>query len=207
MTDDRLVITDGDADTDAVREYEATRRQLVRRGLRLGGLTVAASGVPTLLRVGRAFAQGGGDAKILEAAIRLEQTAVIVYDQAAQSGKLQPAVRDAARLFRDQEREHASSLSAALQALGGKPPAEPDFTHLRQPNRPGGQKEILEFAVAIEEMAVAAYYEAQQKLRDAKLLSTGAAIMANEGQHLVVLRQTLKRNPVPGAFEPGKALQ
>jgi rubrerythrin len=207
MTEDRLVITDGDADTDTVREYEATRRDLVRRGLRLGGLTVAASSVPTLLRVGRAFAQGGGDAKILAAAIRLEQTAVVVYDDAFRSGKLQPAVRDMARLFRDQEHEHASSLIAALQALGGKPPVEPGRTHLRQPNRAGGQKEILEFAVALEEMAIAAYYEAQQRLRDAKLLSTGATIMSNEGQHLVVLRQTLKRNPVPGAFETGKPLQ
>jgi len=29
--------------------------------------------------------------------------------------------------------------------------------------------------------------------------------MANEGQHLVVLRQAVKQDPVPNAFETGKA--
>jgi hypothetical protein len=53
-------------------------------------------------------------------------------------------------------------------------------------------------------MAVAAYYEAHRKLRDTKVLQTAAQIMAAEGQHLVVLRQALRRNPAPHAFETGK---
>ncbi len=54
-------------------------------------------------------------------------------------------------------------------------------------------------------MAVAAYYEAHQKLQDAKLRQTGSSIMYNEGQHLVILRQALNQNPVPNAFETGEA--
>ena len=54
-------------------------------------------------------------------------------------------------------------------------------------------------------MALAAYYQAHQKLRGAKLLRTTARIMASEGQHLVVLRQALGRDPVPNAFETGAA--
>jgi rubrerythrin len=61
------------------------------------------------------------------------------------------------------------------------------------------------FAIALEESAVAAYYDAHQKLKDPKLLQAGASIMANEGQHLVVLRSVAKKNPVPNAFETGKA--
>lgn len=54
-------------------------------------------------------------------------------------------------------------------------------------------------------MAVAAYYDASKKLQQARLLQTAAQIMSNEGQHLAVLRQALGRNPVPNAFETGKA--
>jgi hypothetical protein len=35
-------------------------------------------------------------------------------------------------------------------------------------------------------------------------LKTGAQIMADEGQHLVVLREALGRNPAPNAFETGQ---
>ncbi len=62
----------------------------------------------------------------------------------------------------------------------------------------------LVFAVELETAAVGAYYDAHQRLEDAKLLQAGASIMANEGQHLVVLRQLLGRSPVPNAFETGK---
>jgi len=52
--------------------------------------------------------------------------------------------------------------------------------------------------------AIAAYYEAQQSLRRAEFLQTAAAIMANEGQHLALLREALHREPVPNAFETGQ---
>ena len=51
--------------------------------------------------------------------------------------------------------------------------------------------------------AVAAYYDAHRKLIAAGLLQTAASIMANEGQHLVVLRQAAGQAPVPNALETG----
>jgi uncharacterized membrane protein len=66
------------------------------------------------------------------------------------------------------------------------------------------QADIANLAIELEMAAVAAYLDAQRKLIDAKLLQTGASIMANEAQHLVVLRQAVKRDPVPNAFETGK---
>jgi rubrerythrin len=208
MDPDRLVITDGEATTEQVREYEATRRDLVRRGVLFGGLTVAAASTSGFLKVGRAFGQANGDAAILESAIGLEQTAVFAYDAAARSGELQRPVARVANLLGDQEQEHADALITALGDLGGRPPAKP--THPDEVEGlsravAGGQRAILEFAVGLEESAVAAYYMAQQKLKDAKLLQTGASIMSNEGQHLVVLRQALERNAVPNAFETGQA--
>jgi len=40
-------------------------------------------------------------------------------------------------------------------------------------------------------------------VENAKLLQTGASIMANEGQHLVVLRRIAGKDPIPNAFETG----
>ena len=116
---ERITIRDGEVDTSVVADFESTRRDALRRGAILGGGVLAATSIPLLLGVRNAFAQSDGDAAILEAAIGLEQTAVVAYDTAAASGLLDPAVEDVAILFRDQEQEHADALITALEDLGG----------------------------------------------------------------------------------------
>ena len=61
----------------------------------------------------------------------------------------------------------------------------------------------MNFAIELETAAVAAYLDAHRELVEAKLLQTGASIMASEGQHLVVLRRAVGQDPVPAAFETG----
>jgi rubrerythrin len=205
---DKIIISDGPVDTAVVADYERTRRELMRRGLVAGGAVIAASSVPLFLRVTKAFAQADGDAAILEAAVGLEQTAVFAYTAAAGSGKLDPATTKVAKLFAAQEQEHADGLTAALEALGGSAPPKPtgpeDVEGLAEAAAKG-QAAIARFAVELETTAVAAYYDAHGKLKDPKLLSTGASIMANEAQHLVVLRQALGANPSPDAFVTGES--
>jgi len=166
---------------------------------------VAATSIPALLSVRTAFAQTTGDGAILQAAIGLEQTAVLAYDTAASSGLLKGPVKAAAERFRRHEQEHADGLIAALRGMGGTSPPKPNSAR----DVPGlssvaSQADVLSFAIELEMMAVAAYYDAAQKLKDASLLQTAVAIMANEGQHLVVLRHAAGRNRVPNAFETGK---
>jgi rubrerythrin len=202
---DHILIRDGNVDTAVIVEYEASRRDAMRRGLALGGTLLAATSIPALLGARNAFAQAEGDEAIVERAIKLEQTAVVAYSTAARSGLLDPRLERAARLFRDQEQEHADALIAAIETLGGKAPPKP-----RPEDVPGlgdvkSQTDVLNFAIEFETMAVAAYYEAHGQLEGGKLLQTAAQIMANEGQHLVVLRQALKKNPVPKAFETGRS--
>jgi rubrerythrin len=202
---DGIVIRDGDVDTAIIAEYEQSRRELVRRGLVAGGAVVAATAVPFLLHARNAMAQADGDAAILEAAIELEQTAVFAYTAAAKGGKLGKAT-NVATLFARQEQEHADALTQALEGLGGKAPAKPtrpgDVDGLAKAAG-GNATDILNFAVELETMAVGAYYEAHSMLKSPKLLSTGASILANEAQHLVVLRQALRKNPSPDAFVTG----
>ena len=205
---ERLVVADGPADTAQVAEFERDRRVLIRRGLGLGGAIVAASSIPLLLSVRNAFAASSGDAEILSGAIHLEQVAVLAYGAAIDSKLLTPAFAKVAARFRDHEQQHADALTTALTDLGGTPPPKATAKDIDAVVKGladvTSQRDVAAFAIELEMVAVAAYYDAHRKLIDAKLLQTGASIMANEAQHLVVLRQAIKRDPVPNAFETGK---
>jgi hypothetical protein len=176
----------------------------VRRGALLGGLAVAASGAAPL----RALAQGAGDAPILARLTRIERAAEFAYATAYRRGRLGSKLHGVARQFRDQHREHADGLSAELSALGVRPPARPtevsEVTGLARALA-GGPRAFLALGVSLEEEAVRAGYAAVRELADAKLIQSAASIMGNDGQHLVVLRQALGRDPIPHALETGIA--
>lgn len=207
MARERVLVADGDADTAQIAEFEHSRRELVRRGLGLGGAVVAASSIPLLLSVRNAFAASDDDREIVQSAIMLEDVAVLAYGVAIDSRLLSRDFTAVARRFRDHEQEHADALMTALIDLGGTPPPKPEIKDIDGVVKGIGslksQGDVANFAIELEMAAVAAYYEAHRKLTDAKLLQTGASIMANEAQHLVVLRQTVKRAAVPNAFETG----
>jgi rubrerythrin len=205
----RVAIADGPADSAQIAEFERDRRELLRRGLALGGAVVAASSIPLLLSVRNAFAAASGDAEILASAIGIEQVAVLAYDAALGGRLLTPSLAKVVTRFRDHEQAHADTLTRALTDLGGTPPPKATDADLQKALKgvadPRSQADIVNISIELEMAAVAAYLDAQRKLIDAKLLQTGASIMANEAQHLVVLRQAVKRAPVPSAFETGKA--
>ena len=205
---ERIVIADGDADTATIAVFERDRRDLLRRGFTLGGAAIAASAIPLLWSVRNAFADAGADGSIVANAINLERVAVIAYGRAIDSGLLSPAMLRIARRFRDHEREHADALTTALTDLGGSPPQPPkgiaDVDRVvKGLGDVRSQADVVNFAIELETAAVAAYYDAQAKLIQAKLLQTGASIMASEGQHLVVLRKAARKELVPNAFETG----
>jgi len=201
-------ISDGEADSAQIAEFERDRRRLLRAGLAAGGTVVAASSIPLLASVRNAFAQQSGDIEILESAIKLEQVAVLAYGRVLDSGLLSPRVARVARQFAAHEREHADRLVAALTALRGKPPPKPTGVKDIDAVVEGigdvkSQADVIDFAIELELSTVAAYYDAHRKLIAAGLLQTAASIMANEGQHLVVLRQAAGQAPVPNALETG----
>jgi rubrerythrin len=205
---ERIVIADGDADTAVIAAFERDRRDLLRRGFTLGGAAIAASAIPLLWSVRSAFADAGADGTIVANAINLERVAVIAYARAIDSGLLSPAMLRIARRFRDHERAHADALTTALTDLGGSPPPPPKGLAdvdkvVKGLGDVTSQADVVNFAIELETAAVAAYYDAQAKLIQAKLLQTGASIMASEGQHLVVLRKAVRKEPVPNAFETG----
>jgi len=203
----RVRIADGAADTTPIADFERDRRALLRRGLGLGGVVVAATSIPLLWSVRTAFAATGADGEILESAITLERIAVLAYGEAIGSKLLTPRFAAVVRRFREHERQHAATLSTALTDLGGALPEEPVAADVEGVAKGLGdaksQADVANFLIELELAQVAAYYDAHAKLIDAKLLQTGVAIMANEAQHLVVLRQAVDKDPVPHAFENG----
>lgn len=166
---------------------------------------VATVAVATLLPARSALAQADDDTDVLEAALRLEQTAVVTYGAAAQSGMLDRQVTELSELFGQHEQAHADALTAALEALGASPPPPPKADAIKGFARLRTQAGFARLAIALELQAVAAYHEAQLKLQDRELLSLCARIMANEGQHLAQLRSLAGESPVPHAFERGVA--
>jgi rubrerythrin len=207
-SDQRTAISDGPADTAQIAAFERDRRELIRRGLGLGGALIAASSIPLLLSVRDTFAASSGDADILTGAIHLEQVAVLAYTSALDSKLLTPGFATIVRRFREHEQAHATVLTKALTDLGGTPPPQATAKDVDAVVKGLGdvrsQGDVARFAIELELAAITAYYDAHRKLLDGKLLQTGASIMANEAQHLVVLRQAVKQDPVPNAFETGE---
>ena len=207
----RIVIADGAADSAAIAAFERERRALLRRGFALGGAAIGASSIPLLLAVRDAFAEadGEGDEEILDRAITLERVAVLAYDHAIASGLLSPALLRVARRFRDHEREHAGALTTALTDLGGTPPPPPkgiaDVDEVVEGLADAtSQADLTTFAIELETATVAAYFDAHAEIVEGRVLQTAASIMANEGQHLVVLRRAAGKEPLPNAFESGE---
>jgi hypothetical protein len=205
----RLVIADGgEASTAVIADFERDRRALLRRGFGLGGAAIAVATIPLLWSVRNAFAVDENDGSILASAINLERITVIAYDNVLAGGLLTPGVRGAVRGFRGHEQQHAETLVTALTDLGGIAPAPPDGVAAVDDVVKGlrdvrTSAQVLSFLIELETAAVAAYHDAQRKLGEARLLQTSASIMANEGQHLTVLRRAAGQDPVPNAFETG----
>jgi hypothetical protein len=141
----------------------------------------------------------------LVAALRFEQTAVVAYEAIANSGKLSVRATSLLRMLQDHDNQHAQQLVAALDSQGVKPAIPPrraaitGLGHVRDDLGAAG------FAIDLELHAIGAYNEVVRNLPDPNLLRTVAGAMGTDGQHLVVLRQLARRQPVPGAFERGIA--
>lgn len=133
----------------------------------------------------------------------LERRLVVAYDASLDTGLLGHSARATVRRLRSSEADHVSILSDLLEDAGGTPPPAPDD---RVPGLAGvaDERGVLDFVRDLEEVSVAAYYDALQKLTQPQILRSLALIMAVEGQHLALVRRDLGQPPVPHAFETGE---
>jgi rubrerythrin len=206
---DRLTIIDGEVDSAVSARYEASRRDAVRKGAIAGGGLIAATTIPLLLKVREAFAQDEhedrGDAPLIEGVVQLEQTAQVAYETAAKSNLLQGSVKRLASLLAEHEKQHGDALKQILGEIGGNVPTPPKPAEVQGLDEVKSQTGFLEFAIELEGNAILTYLDLERKVKGDRLRRLGAQAMASEGEHLVMLREELGRNPIPVAFEGEQA--
>ncbi|HUI98682.1 MAG TPA: ferritin-like domain-containing protein [Usitatibacter sp.] len=178
----------------------ASRRRFLRSssGLLLSGTAVA------LLSGREALAKGKGgghegDVKILNAALGAEHEAVAAYQVGADSGLLQPQVKDLALVFQGHHRAHSDVLASTIRKLGGNPveaKGHYDFPTAKLKS----EADVLAFAASLEKGAVHAYVEAVPMFHERDLSKAAASILGDEAMHWAILRNALGEVPVPTGF-------
>ena len=110
-----------------------------------------------------------------------------------------------ARLFRAQEQEHVDAIVKALRGLGGKAEAQPEEIDV---SRLKSRTDYVELLYEMESATIDAELSAISKLSAPWPRSLLASTVANQAQHLVLLRRELGAKPletVPVPFENGTA--
>lgn len=182
------------------------RAAAVRRAL-LIALVIATTAI------GLAACGGGGgssspsdtdkeaEAVILNEILARQTAAVSAYDHSLRG--LGGRSLATARLFRVQEQEHVDAIFKSLRSLGAaaEPPQETiEVEGLRS------ESEYLNFLYELESATIEAELSAVNRLTSPAVRSMLATTVANQAQHLVLLRRLLGakwQETVPAPFESG----
>ncbi len=196
----RVDLIDSPAVATAESEQALThsRRQVLGRAAAAGGAVlvggVLIAGLPRGAESAPSPAQ---DAEILNFALLLEYLESAFFSEAAVSGKLTGELLEYASVVRGHERAHVAFLR---DALGSKAREEPRFDFGEATRDP---EEFRDTAVAIEDLAVAAYNGQAANLTKGAL-EAAAKIVSVEARHAGWIRAIAGMNPAPDATESAK---
>ena len=150
-----------------------------------------------------AVPERGADAELLNGILSRQTAAVDAYDRTlSHLGGRNLAL---ARVFRAQEQEHIDAIVKALRGLGGR--AEPEAEAI-EAKKLKTEADYLGFLYELESATIDAELSAISKLTASWPRSLLASIVANQAQHLTLLRGMMGAKPIdtiPGAFENGTA--
>ena len=175
-----------------------SRSKLLTRAFAAGGALVVGGGVIAgLAREAESAPSPAQDAEILNFALLLEYLESAFFSEAAASGKLTGELLEYATVVRGHERAHVAFLR---DALGANAREEPRFDFGAATSDP---KEFTDTAVAIEDLAVAAYNGQAGNLTKGAL-EAAAKIVSVEARHAGWIRAIAGMNPAPDATETAK---
>jgi hypothetical protein len=143
------------------------------------------------------------DAEALNRVLGRELAVIDAYDRVL--SRLHGADLALARQFRSQEQEHLDAVLKALRGLGAK--AEPEEEEIER----GGlesRDDVLDFLYEVESVSIDQGLFATANLIAPWPRKLVGSILANQAQHLVLLRRALGAGPlalVPEGFENGTA--
>jgi bacterioferritin (cytochrome b1) len=183
-----------------------SRRAFLRTGVALAGgsslLSACGGGgsprKPKLVAGSDPVSVRLADISILNEVLDLEHAAIAAYT--AGIPLLAGHARAAAVRFLGQELSHAGKLESTIKGAGGKP--NPPRTSYDL-GRPRTGSDVLEMLRRNEASLVSAYLGAIPELMPGWLRAVAAGILANEGQHVCVLRAVQGLSPVPSALVTG----
>jgi hypothetical protein len=138
------------------------------------------------------------DVNLLNSLLDLEHIAVAAYT--AGIPLLSPAGGMAGQRFLTQELSHVGEVSGLVRLAGGvadKGRPSYDLGH------PRNGEDVLRLLHQIERAQIQAYLQAIPKVSTPSTRAALAAVLANDAQHLSVLRAQLGRQPVPSALVTG----
>ena len=191
---DFLTTVDRDGALAETRSH--AERTLSRR--RFFGLTLAGAGTIAITGSTGARAAGGlpaSDVDILNYALVLEYLQASFYTEAERSGALSGKTARAVRVVGAVERAH---VEAFLKLLGPDAVKRPlfDFQGTTEQQQP-----FLKTAVALEDLAVAAYKGQAPKLRSRAVLAAAVGIHSVEARHAAWMRELFGIKPAVHAFD------
>ncbi len=180
-----------------------SRRHLLRAGL------VAGSGLTALtLGVAPVHAEPDQDQELLRQALTDEQTVVLAYG-AALGRPAAPRVQPVLRHIREQKIEHAQALLTALRERGDRalslPPRTAPDGLVAGMSRARSPHSRLSYLLALETVVAHRHAARVPRLVDESLIRTSVSVMANEAQHVAMLRELLGVDPLGVALEVGRA--
>jgi hypothetical protein len=190
--DEFLAAVDRDG---AISETRARAETTSRR--RLLGMTLAGAGTIALARATGARAAGlsASDVDILNYALVLEYLQASFYTEAERSGALTGKTAKAARVVGATERAHVKAFLDLLKSQAVKRPTF-DFQGTTEQQQP-----FLKTAVALEDLAVAAYKGQAPKLKSNAVLAAAVGIHSVEARHAAWMRALFGVTPAVNAFD------
>jgi bacterioferritin (cytochrome b1) len=135
------------------------------------------------------------DVEILNGLLDREYKAIAAYT--AGIPLLESHVQTAAKQFLSQEISHAGELYALIkQAKGVANKAQPSYAF----GHPRTHKEVVDLLHSLEQSQISGYLEAIPSVSPGSVRAALSSILANDAQHVVILRRALRIEPIPSAF-------
>jgi hypothetical protein len=179
-----------------------------RKFIALAGGSVAAGAVLAACgsdseAAGETSRFGEGDVGILNYTLTLEYVELALYTSLLKSGLFVRKARKALATFGEEEEEHISSLTEAVEKLEGEPARKPKTRFTMTSAKPA-----LEVASTVENLVAAAYLGQVPMIESHPALATVLSIHTVEGRHAAAIDTALGLPITPdGAFaKPATAM-
>lgn len=178
----------------ALNHTVATRSDFLRTAAIGGAALLGALAIP-----GKAGASPANDTKILNFALVLEYLQASFYTETERVGVVHGVASRVTRQVGAVERAHVTALR---KVLGKAAVGRPSFNF---GGTTGDQIQFLKTAVALEDLAAAAYKGQAPRLQSRGLLAAAVAIHTVEARHAAWVRYLVGAAPVTDAFDKPKS--